>query len=246
MKNLDNKVAIITGSSRGIGKAIATRLANDGAAVVINYSHSADKADAAVQEIEQAGGKAIALQADVSKVADLERLFDQTIDKLGKVDILVNCAGVVVYKPIVEVTEEDFDKIMAVNVKGTYFACQQAAKRMADGGRIINISSTTTALMLPTYSAYVATKGAVEQISRVLCKEVGDRQITVNIVSPGPTDTPLFRKGKTEEQIEQFGNMAALGRIAQVEDIADAIAFLCSDDARWITGQNIRVNGGLA
>ena len=246
MKNLDNKVAIITGSSRGIGKAIATRLANDDAAVVINYSHSADKADAAVQEIEQAGGKAIALQADVSKVADLERLFDQTIDKLGKVDILVNCAGVVVYKPIVEVTEEDFDKIMAVNVKGTYFACQQAAKQMADGGRIVNISSTTTALMLPTYSAYVATKGAVEQISRVLCKEVGDRQITVNIVSPGPTDTPLFRKGKTEEQIEQFGNMAALGRIAQVEDIADAIAFLCSDDARWITGQNIRVNGGLA
>ena len=253
MNDLNNKVAIITGSSRGIGKAIAMRLAKDGAAVVINYSHSADKADATVQEIEQAGGKAmpsasfaIALQADVSKVADLERLFEQTIDKLGKVDILINCAGVVVYKPIVEVTEEDFDKIMAVNVKGTYFACQQAARKMADDGRIINISSTTTALMLPTYSAYVATKGAVEQISRVLCKEVGDRGITVNIVSPGPTDTPLFRKGKTEEQIEHFGDMAALGRIAQVEDIADAIAFLCSDDARWITGQNIRVNGGLA
>ena len=246
MKNLNSRVAIVTGSSRGIGKAIATRLANNGAEVVINYSHSVDKADAAVREIEQEGGKAIALQADVSKVADLEDLFQQTIDKLGKVDILVNCAGVVVYKPIVEVTEDDFDKIMAVNVKGTYFACQQAAKRMADGGRIINISSTTTALMLPTYSAYVASKGAVEQISRVLCKEVGDRQITVNIVSPGPTDTPLFRKGKTEEQIQHFGDMAALGRIAQVEDIADAIAFLCSDDARWITGQNIRVNGGLA
>ena len=178
MNDLNNKVAIITGSSRGIGKAIATRLAQDGAAVVINYSHSADKADAAVKEIETAGGKAIALQADVSKVADLERLFQDAIDKLGKVDILVNCAGVVVYKFIVEVTEEDFDKIMAVNVKGTYFSCQQAAKHMADGGRIVNISSTTTALMLPTYSAYVASKGAVEQISRVLCKEVGDRQIT--------------------------------------------------------------------
>ena len=246
MNALNNKVAIITGSSRGIGKAIATRLAKDGAAVVINYSHSADKAEAAVKEIEQGGGKAVAIQADVSKVSDLEGLFAQTVDKLGKVDILVNCAGVVVYKPIVDVTEDDFDKIMAVNVKGTYFACQQAAKRMADSGRIINISSTTTALMLPTYSAYVATKGAVEQISRVLCKEVGDRNITVNIVSPGPTDTPLFRKGKTEEQIEQFGDMAALGRIGQVEDIADAIAFLCTDDARWITGQNIRVNGGLA
>lgn len=222
MNDLNNKVAIITGSSRGIGRAIATRLANDGAAVVINYSHSADKADAAVQEIEQAGGKAVAIQADVSQVADLEGLFQDTLDKLGKVDILINCAGVVVYKPIVEVTEEDFDKIMAVNVKGTYFACQQAAKHMADGGRIINISSTTTALMLPTYSAYVATKGAVEQISRVLCKEVGDRGITVNIVSPGPTDTPLFRKGKTESQIAKFGDMAALGRIGEVEDIADA------------------------
>lgn len=246
MNNLNNKVAIITGSSRGIGKAIATRLAQDGATVAINYSHSADKAEAAVKEIAQNGGKAISLQADVSKIADLERLFDQTIEQLGKVDILVNCAGVVVYKPIVEVSETDFDKIFAINVKGTYFACQQAAKKMADNGRIINISSTTTAMMLPTYSAYVATKGAVEQISRVLAKEVGDRGITVNIVSPGPTDTPLFRQGKTEAQIKHFASMAALGTIAQVEDIADAIALLCDDDARWITGQNIRVNGGLA
>jgi 3-oxoacyl-[acyl-carrier protein] reductase len=246
MKDLNNKVAIITGSSRGIGSAIATRLAQDGATVVINYSHSGDKAEASVREIEQQGGKAIALQADVSKVKDLESLFDQTIEQLGKVDILVNCAGINVYKPMIEVTEEDFDRIVAINVKGTYFACQQAVKKMADGGRIINISSTTTAMMLPTYSAYVATKGAVEQISRVLCKEVGDRGITVNIVSPGPTDTPLFRQGKTEEQIERFGSMAALGRIGQVEDIADAVAFFCTDDARWITGQNIRVNGGLA
>lgn len=246
MNNLNNKVAIITGSSRGIGKAIATRLAQDGATVAINYSQSADKAEAAVKEIAQNGGKAIALPADVSKIADLEHLFDQTIDQLGKVDILVNCAGVVVYKPIVEVSESDFDKIFAINVKGTYFACQQAAKKMADDGRIINISSTATAVMLPTYSAYVATKGAVEQISRVLAKEVGDRGITVNIVSPGPTDTPLFRQGKTEAQIKHFASMAALGRIGQVEDIADAIAFLCGDDARWITGQNIRVNGGLA
>lgn len=246
MSNLTNKVAIITGSSRGIGRAIATRLAKDGATVVINYSHSADKAETAVKEIEQQGGKAIAFQADVSKIADIASLFDKTIAQLGKVDILINCAGVVVYKPIVEVSEADFDKIFAINVKGAYFTCQQAALRMADGGRIINISSTTTAMMLPTYSAYVATKGAVEQVSRVLAKEVGDRRITVNIVSPGPTDTPLFRQGKTEEQIERFASMAALGRLGQVEDIADAVAFLCTDDARWITGQNIRVNGGLA
>ncbi|MDY6938177.1 MAG: SDR family oxidoreductase [Cyanobacteriota bacterium] len=246
MGNLTNKVAIVTGSSRGIGKAIATRLAKNGAAVVINYSHSADKAEATVREIEEQNGKAIAIQADVSQVNQIESLFDRTIDTFGQVDILVNCAGIVVYKPIVEVTEADFDKIFAVNVKGTYFACQQASKRMADGGRIINISSTTTALMLPTYSAYVATKGAVEQVTRVLAKEVGDRGITVNIVSPGPTDTPLFREGKTEEQIEKFASMAALGRIGEVEDIADVVAFLSSDDSRWITGQNIRVNGGLA
>lgn len=133
-----------------------------------------------------------------------------------------------------------------MNIKGTYFACQQAAKKMNEGGRIINISSTTTALMLPTYSAYVATKGAVEQVTRVLAKEVGSRGITVNTVSPGPTNTPLFREGKTEEQIKKFGDMAALGRIAEVEDIADIVAFLASDDARWITAQNIRANGGLA
>ncbi|AFY57718.1 dehydrogenase of unknown specificity, short-chain alcohol dehydrogenase like protein [Rivularia sp. PCC 7116] len=246
MTNLNNKVAIITGSSRGIGKAIATKLASDGATVVINYSHSADKADEAVAQIKQQGGNAISLQADVGKVAEIERLFNQTVSKLGQVDILVNCAGIVIYKPLVEFTEEEFDEIVAVNIKGTYFACQQAVKCMNEGGRIINISSSTTAMMLPTYSAYVATKGAVEQVTRVLAKEVGSRGITVNAVSPGPTDTPLFREGKTEEQINKFGDMAALGRIAEVEDIADIVAFLASDNARWITGQNIRANGGLA
>lgn len=243
---LNNKVAIITGSSKGIGKAIATKLAKDGAAVVINYSHSADKANQTVEEIKQQGGNAIAIQADVGKVAEIESLFEQTVDKLGQVDILVNCAGIIINKPLVEITEADFDKIVAVNIKGTYFACQQAVKRMNEGGRIINISSTTTAMMLPTYSAYVATKGAVEQVTRVLAKEVGSRGITVNAVSPGPTDTPLFREGKTEEQIKKFGDMAALGRIGETEDIADVVAFLASDNSRWITGQNIRANGGLA
>ncbi|MGB3636290.1 MAG: SDR family oxidoreductase [Rivularia sp. (in: cyanobacteria)] len=246
MMTLNNKVAIITGSSKGIGKAIATKLAKDGAAVVINYSHSADKANQTVEEIKQQGGNAIAIQADVGKVAEIESLFEQTVDKLGQVDILVNCAGIIINKPLVEITEADFDKIVAVNIKGTYFACQQAVKRMNEGGRIINISSTTTAMMLPTYSAYVATKGAVEQVTRVLAKEVGSRGITVNAVSPGPTDTPLFREGKTEEQIKKFGDMAALGRIGETEDIADVVAFLASDNSRWITGQNIRANGGLA
>lgn len=243
---LQGKVAIVTGSSRGIGSAIAKRLSDEGAAIVVNYAGSSDKAQEVVAQIEAKGGSAIALQADVSKTADIQRLFDQTIEKFGKVDILVNNAGTILYKLITDVTEEDFDKIFAVNVKGTYFACQQAAKRMADGGRIINFSSSTTVMMLPTYSAYVATKGAVEQITRVLAKELGGRGITVNVVSPGATNTELFMTGKTEEQINRFAQMAALGRLGEVQDIADVVAFLASDDARWITGQNIRVNGGTA
>lgn len=246
MAPLAEKIAIVTGSSRGIGRAIALKLAGNGASVVVNYAGNANKAQEVVAEIENLGVKAIALQADVSKVTDIKRLFEQTIEHFGKVDILVNNAGVTFYKPLIEVTEEDFDKIFDINVKGTYFTCQQAAHHMADGGRIINFSSSTTAMMLPTYSAYVGTKGAVEQITRVVAKELGGRGITVNIISPGPTDTELFREGKTEEQINRFSQMAALGRLGQVQDIADVVAFLASDEARWITGQNVRVNGGIA
>jgi 3-oxoacyl-[acyl-carrier protein] reductase len=243
---LNGKVALVTGSSRGIGRAIAQRLSIDGASVVVNYAGNADKAHEVVSTIESQGGKAIALQADVSKTADIHHLFDQAIEHFGKVDILVNNAGTTFYKPIAEVTEEDFDKIFAINVKGTFFACQQAAQRLASGGRIINFSTTVTALMLPTYGTYAATKGAVEQITRVLAKELGGRGITVNVVSPGPTDTELFKADKTEEQINRFAQMAALGRLGEVQDIADVVAFLASEDARWITGQNIRINGGLA
>ncbi|KAB8319521.1 SDR family oxidoreductase [Tolypothrix campylonemoides VB511288] len=246
MAPLVEKVALVTGASRGIGRAIALKLASNGASVVVNYAGNVDKAQEVVTEIEKLGVQAIALQGDVSKVADIQRLFQQTIERFGKVDILVNNAGVIFYKPITEVTEEDFDKIFAINVKGTYFACQQAAQHLADGGRIINFSSSTTAMILPTYSAYVATKGAVEQLTRVVAKELGGRNITVNVISPGPTDTELFRQGKTEEQINRLAGMAALGRLGQVQDIADVVAFLASDEARWITGQNIRVNGGTA
>jgi len=246
MGSLAGKVAIVTGASRGIGRAIALKLASNGASVVVNYVGNTDKAQEVVTEIEKLQVQAISVQADVSKVADIQNLFDQTIEKFGKVDILVNNAGITFYKLTTEVTEEDFDKIFAINVKGTYFACQQAAQRMADGGRIINFSSSTTAMMLPKYGAYVATKGAVEQMTRVLAKELGEKHITVNVVSPGPTDTELFRQGKTEEQINHFAQMAALGRLGQVEDLADVVAFLASDEGRWITGQNIRVNGGIA
>ena len=199
-QSLSGKVAIVTGSSRGIGRAVALRLARDGAAVVVNYAGGAAAAGEVVAEIEKAGGRALAVKADVSKVADVTRLFDEAIGRFGKVDVLVNNAGLILYKLLADTTEEEFDRLFAVNVKGTYFACQQAAKRMADGGRVVNFSSSTTSLMLPTYSAYVGTKGAVEQITHVFAKEMGPRGITVNCVSPGPTDTELFGEGKTEEQ----------------------------------------------
>ena len=243
--SLIGKVALVTGASRGIGRAIALRLARDGAAVVVNYAGNAEAARSVVAEVEAGGGRAVAVQADVGVVADVARLFDEAIGHFGKLDILVNNAGIILYKPLAEVTEEEFDRLFAVNVKGTFFCCQQAARRMADGGRIVNFSSSTTALMLPTYSAYVATKGAVEQLSHVLAKELGPRGITVNVVSPGPTDTELFGQGKTEEDKRRFAQMAALGRLGTPEDIADVVAFLASDEARWVTGQNLRANGGV-
>ncbi|MEG4045985.1 SDR family oxidoreductase [Microcoleus sp. Pol17_C1] len=246
MASLAGKVAIVTGASRGIGRAIALRLSQEGASVFINYARGAQQAKDVVSAIEAAGGKALAVQADVSKTAEIRDLFDRTQETYSQVDILVNNAGVILYKPVAEVTEAEFDNLFAINVKGTFFACQEAAKRMADGGRIVNFSSSTTAMLLPTYGVYVATKGAVEQLTRSLAKELGYRQNTVNVISPGPTDTELFTVGKTVEQIQRFTQITALGRLGKVEDIADVTAFLCSDQARWIIGQNICVNGGTA
>jgi 3-oxoacyl-[acyl-carrier protein] reductase len=242
---LDGKVALVTGASRGIGRAIAMRLGKDGASVVVNYSGNHESARETVSAIEAMSARAVAVQGDVGKVGDIELLFDVAFEHFGRLDILVNNAGVMFNKPVADVVEEEFDRIFAVNVKGTFFACQQAAKRMADGGRIINFSSSTTAMMLPTYGAYVATKGAVEQMSHVLAKELGSRGITVNVISPGPTDTELFGQGKSEQDKQRFAQIAALGRLGQPKDIAGVVALLVSDDASWITGQNIRANGGI-
>ena len=243
-KKLSGKIALVTGASRGIGRAIAERLSRDGASVAINYVRNLDKAEEVFTEITSAGGTAFTIQADVCRIDGIQQLFEKTLEHFGRLDILVNNAGIRISPTVADLQEEEFDRLFAINVKGPFFACQQAAHQISDGGRIINISSAVTQMMLSGYSIYAASKAAVDQLTRVFAKEVGGRQITVNAVAPGPVDTELLREGKTEEQIQQMAQMAAFGRLGKVEDIADAVAFLASDDARWITGQVIHVNGG--
>ncbi|MFE4712681.1 SDR family oxidoreductase [Paenibacillus sp. NPDC056722] len=243
--SLNEKVAIVTGASRGIGRQVAIQLAQSGAKVVVNYSLNKEKADEVVQMIEQFGGQAIAIRADVSKVNEVEALFTKTIEQLGRLDILANNAGVMECKAIAEVTEEIFDRQFVINVKGTYFACQQAMKHMEKGGTIINFSTSVSGAMLPTYSVYAATKGAVEQLTRQLAKEFSLHDIVINCIAPGQVSTELFLNGKSEELIESFSRMNAFGRLGEPEDIANAVDLLVSDKARWITGQTIRVNGGF-
>lgn len=245
MNDLSGKVAIITGSSRGIGKAIAQQLATLGVKVVINYSNSPEKAEAVVNEINDNGGHAIAIQANISKISEIEYLFKQTIKVYGKIDILINNAGVMITKPLIDVTEEEFDQQFAINTKGTFFACQQAMKYMEEEGRIINFSTSVNGQMFPAYSVYSGTKGAVEQFTRQLAKEFGVKKITINAIAPGPINTELFNIGKTEQQIEGIKNMNAFHRLGEPEDIASVIEFLVSKQSGWITGQTIRVNGGF-
>jgi 3-oxoacyl-[acyl-carrier protein] reductase len=243
--SLQGKAAIVTGASRGIGRTIAEQLAALGAAVIVNYSASRGKADDVVDTIVKAGGQAIAIQADVSKVSEVERLFAESIASLGKVDILINNAGIFENKLIADVTEEDFDRHFSINVKGTYFACQQAMIHMENGGRIVNFSTSVVGGMFPAYSVYAATKGAVEQITRQLAKEFGPKRITINTIAPGPTMTELFTTGKTEEQIDTLSKLNSFHRLGEPVDIANAVELLVSEKSHWITGQTIRVNGGF-
>lgn len=243
MATLAGKVAIVTGASRGIGRAIAERLAQDGANVVINYAHSADKVQEVVSVIKAKGGQALAVQAHMGQVADVRRLFQETIDRFGQLDILINNAGNVPFKPLVEVTEEEFDKLFALNAKGPFFAMQEAARLMSEGGRIVNISSGITGYALPGSSVYAGSKGALEQFTRAAAKELGTYGITVNAVSPGSTNTQNFQNSSLEMQ-QQAIQSSPLGRVGEPEDIADVVAFVVSEQARWLTGQNIRATGG--
>ncbi|MFS0871566.1 SDR family oxidoreductase [Paenibacillus xylanilyticus] len=245
MKKLSGKVAIVTGSSRGIGRSIAEQLAELGADVVINYANSPDKAEQVAEIARQKGVRAITIQADLARKNEVERLFSETINQLGKVDILINNAGIMKTTLLAEVTEEEFDEQFAINVKGTFFACQQALKYMEDKGRIVNFSTSVNGQMFPGYSVYAGTKGAVEQITRQLAKEFGSKQITINAVAPGPVNTELFAVGKTEQQLEGLRKMNAFGRLGEPEDIASVISFLVSPESQWVTGQTMRVNGGF-
>ncbi|MBL4662610.1 MAG: SDR family oxidoreductase [Flavobacteriaceae bacterium] len=246
MSNLNQKVAIVTGSSRGIGAEIAKTLAKKGAKVVVNYSGNKVSADTVVDEISKAGGEAISIQADVSKSEDVARLFDEAKAHFGTIDILVNNAGVMLNAFIKDTTDDLFEKQMNINVKGVFNTLREASTKLADNGSIINLSSTVTRTIFLTYGIYSASKAAVEQMSRVFAKEVGCRGINVNCVLPGPTSTDLFLKGKSEELITQLASTNAFKRLGTPADIAKVIVYLASDDAKWISGQSIGANGAMA
>jgi len=244
-QNLQGKVALVTGSSRGIGRTIAEQLAELGASVIINYSSSPEKAQEVVVGIEAKGGTAAAIQADISQPAQIEQLFRSSISLYGKLDIVVNNAGIMITKGIAEITEQDFDKQFAINVKGTFFSCQQAFLHLEQGGRIINFSTSVNGQMFPGYSVYAGTKGAVEQFTRQLAKEFGSKGITINAVAPGPVATELFLTGKSEQVLEGLKKSNAMGRLGGTGDIASVVSFLAGPDSQWITGQTLRVNGGF-
>lgn len=239
------KVALVTGASRGIGAAVAQRLARDGFTVVINYAGDAASAEALARQIEGEGGRALTAQADVADAAAVRRMFDAAEAAFGGIDVLVNNAGVMQLSPLSEADDALFDRLVGINLKGSFNTMREAGKRLRDGGRIINFSTSVVGLNFPNYGVYVATKAAVESMTHVLAKELRGRAITVNAVAPGPTATDLFLKGKSPEQVEQLAKAAPLERLGTPADIANVVAFLASADGGWVNGQVLRANGGL-
>lgn len=240
------KTAIVTGASRGIGRSIAKRLAADGFTVVVNYSGNSAQAEEVVNEIRSADGEALALRADVSNSEEVAQLFEKTISTYGHVDVVINNAGIMPLSPIAKGDVETFDKVININLRGTFLMFAQAAQHVADGGRIIAFSSSVLAKSFPTYGPYIASKAGVEGMVPVLANELRGRNITVNGVAPGPTGTDLFLKDKTAEQVAQLTKLAPLERLGQPEDIASVVSFLAGPDGGWVNAQILRANGGFA
>ena len=245
MTDKTRKTALVTGASRGIGAAIAKRLAADGFAVVVNYAGNEKAAAEVVSAIEARGGRAVAAQADVADPAAVRTLFDRSEAAFGVPDVLVNSAGVMTLSPVADFTDADFDRIVAVNLKGTFNTLREAARRMGDGGRIVNFSTSVVGTKFPTYGIYTATKAGVEAVTSILSKELRGRNITVNAVAPGPTSTEMFLDGKSDEQVAALAKAPPLERLGETSDIAAVVAFLAGPDGGWVNGQTLRANGGL-
>ena len=245
MTDKTNKVAIVTGASRGIGAAVAERLASDGFAVIINYSSDARSAETLERKIKDNGGRSLAAKADVSNPNAVRDMFDAAERAFGGVDVLINNAGIMKLAKIADSDDALFDQQIAINLKGSFIAMREAAKRLRDGGRIVNFSTSVVGTRLETYGVYAATKSAVETMTAILSKELRGRNITVNAVAPGPVATELFLSGKSPELIDRLAKMNPMERLGTPEDIASAVAFLVGPDGGWINGQVLRANGGM-
>ncbi|NGM48998.1 SDR family oxidoreductase [Caulobacter sp. 602-2] len=239
------KTALVTGASGGIGAATARRLAQDGFAVVVHYGGRAQPAQALAAEIEAAGGRAITVQADVADPAAVAAMFAAGQAAFGGIDVVVANAGVLELAPIAETDDALFDRTIAINLKGAFNVLREAARQVRAGGRIVSVSTSVVGLLLPTYGAYAASKAAVETLTQILARELRGREITANVIAPGPTATPLFLEGKSPELVERLAKAAPLERLGQPEDIAAAVAFLAGPDGAWINGQVLRANGGI-
>lgn len=244
-KNRSQRVAIVTGGSRGIGRAISTRLARKGFAVVVNSATGGDAAAATIEDIERAGGRAIAVQADVADEHAVAAMFDQAEDEFGGVDVVAHSAGRLALSSIADQDLDVLDALHRTNIRGTFVVAQQAARRLRTGGAFIGMSTSVVGTQFPTYGAYVASKSAVEGMTLILAKELRGRDVTANVVAPGPTGTDLFLDGKTTEQIDALAKAVPLERLGAPDDIAGVVAFLAGPDGHWVNGQVLRVNGGL-
>lgn len=245
MSSTPQRVAVVTGGSRGIGRAVATRLAADGFTVIVNHASGSAAAAATVEEIDAAGGRAVAVQADVADEHAVAAMFDRIEADHGGIDVVVHSAGRLALSTIADQDLDVLDALHRTNIRGTFVVAQQAARRLRSGGAFVSMSTSVVGTQFPTYGAYAASKSAVEGMTMILAKELRGRDVTANVVAPGPTATELFLDGKTQEQIDTLAKVPPLERLGRPEDIAGVVAFLAGPDGHWINGQTIRANGGM-